>query len=88
MKSEVTFNFFEVDYVPGGCTLNTLRVCQWLLGTQTRSTAFSGCIGDDKWGKILENRIKNEGVKPLLHKSQTGEMTGKAVSLITKVRII
>lgn len=76
-------NFFEVDYVPGGCTLNTLRVCKWLSGQQGKAV-FSGCIGDDKFGAILENRIRHEGVIPLLNKSQSSHMTGKAVSLITK----
>ena len=76
-------NFFEVDYVPGGCTLNTLRVCQWLNGGE-KCTVFSGCIGNDRFGNILENRIKAEGVKPMLVTSKTGESTGKAVSLITK----
>ena len=82
---EEVVNFFEVEYVPGGCTLNTLRVCQWLMSSNSSSTVFSGCIGNDRFGKILENRILKEGVETSFIKSENSP-TGKAVSLITKIQ--
>ena len=54
---------------------------------QIKCTIFSGCVGDDREGKILENRIKFEDVSPKLVKSPTQKPTGKAVSLITRVSV-
>ena len=54
---------------------------------QIKCTIFSGCVGDDREGNILESRIKFEGVSPKLVKSPTQKPTGKAVSLITRVSV-
>ena len=41
----------DVEHVPGGATMNAIRVCQWLL---PGACSFSGTIGDDEvWGKYL-----------------------------------
>lgn len=78
---EVT-NYFEVEYVPGGCTLNTVRVCQWMSGLEN-STVFSGSIGNDRFGEILNRNIQRQRVKTRLFKVDN-DCTGRAVSLITK----
>jgi len=41
-----------VKFIPGGCTLNTLRVCQWMMG-ENGSTFFSGAVGNDALADIL-----------------------------------
>ena len=60
-------NYFEVEYVPGGCTLNTVRVCQWMSGLEN-STVFSGSIGNDRFGEILNRNIQRQRVKTRLFK--------------------
>jgi adenosine kinase len=53
---------FNVEYVPGGATQNSIRIAQWLIGVPN-ATSFVGCIGKDKFGKILEDKVKEAGVK-------------------------
>lgn len=40
---------YQVDYIAGGATLNSIRVAQWLLGSKG-STGYIGCIGKDAYG--------------------------------------
>jgi len=75
-------NYFEVEYVPGGCTLNTLRICQWMSLSESVAV-FSGAIGNDNFGEILARTIERQKVKAHLVKVPD-QATGKAVSLITK----
>jgi adenosine kinase len=75
-------NYFDVEYVPGGCTLNTVRVCQWMSGLEN-STIFSGAIGNDRFGEILNRNIQRQRVRTRLFKVDN-DCTGRAVSLITK----
>ena len=66
----------------GGCTLNTLRVFQWLSG-ENRMATFSGAVGADLEGKNLSRRLKRSGLNCLLD-VKTEHRTGKTVSLVTK----
>ncbi|XP_069699814.1 uncharacterized protein Adk2 isoform X1 [Periplaneta americana] len=52
---------YQVDYIPGGATQNSLRVAQWIL-KKPNVTVFMGCVGQDKYSKILETKARNEGV--------------------------
>jgi adenosine kinase len=54
---------FKVDYVPGGATQNSIRIAQWLIGVPN-ATTFMGCIGRDKFGEILEGKVREAGVNP------------------------
>ena len=50
-----------VEYIGGGSTLNSMRVCSWML--QEKNTAgYMGCIGKDKFGEILESTTTAAGV--------------------------
>ena len=60
-------NYFEVEYVPGGCTLNTLRICQWMSLSESVAV-FSGAIGNDNFGEILARTIERQKVKAHLVK--------------------
>lgn len=51
----------DVEFVPGGATQNALRVCQWVLNRPNVCT-FMGSVGDDEYGKILENKSRAAGV--------------------------
>ena len=54
---------YDVEYIAGGATQNSIRVAQWMLGTKNaRSTTYLGCIGDDKFGVELTQRSREAGV--------------------------
>lgn len=52
---------YDVEFIPGGATLNTIRVAQWMLQSK-ESTAYIGCIGKDKYGSQLANGARDDGV--------------------------
>lgn len=51
----------NVQYIPGGATMNTIRVAQWML-QQPQGTAYMGCIGGDENGNKLKTSCTSEGV--------------------------
>ena len=51
---------FSVTYSPGGAGLNTMRAAQSTLPTNT--VAFIGCIGSDDNGKVIREKIYQEGL--------------------------
>jgi len=50
-----------VEYIPGGATQNSTRVCQWMLQTPN-VTSYIGCVGDDDYKQKMEEASKQEGV--------------------------
>ena len=54
-------NNFQVEYIAGGATQNSMRVAQWILGTP-KSTAFFGCVGQDETAATLEKCAADAGV--------------------------
>lgn len=72
---------YTVEYVPGGATQNSIKVAQWLLGTPN-ATTFMGCIGDDKFGKILAEKTRNIGVN-VQYQIHEKEPTGTCAVLLT-----
>jgi len=61
MYKEMADTFPDVEYIPGGATLNSIRVAQWMLKTPN-ATSFFGCIADDKFGGILTKAAQKAGV--------------------------
>jgi len=61
-------SFPNVEYTPGGATLNSIRIAQWILGSGATdiSTGFIGAIGDDTNGDYIENMCASEGVHTCL----------------------
>lgn len=54
----------DVKYIAGGSTLNSIRVCQWVLKkSHPNCTAYMGCIGNDKNGEILKQYSAKDSVK-------------------------
>lgn len=51
----------DVVYVPGGATLNTVRVAQWA-GRGNVKAAYTGSIGKDKFGDVLKSTAEKSGV--------------------------
>jgi len=55
---------FNPQYIAGGATQNSIRVAQWMLKAQGKlnATAFMGCVGEDAFGKQLEDCASADGV--------------------------
>lgn len=71
----------KVDYIAGGSVQNSLRVAQWLTGIP-KVTTFFGCVGQDKYGKILYDRASGDGVN-VRYQYSDKEPTGTCAALIT-----
>ena len=75
--NEKNLPFFEeleknpnVSYILGGSIQNTMRYCSWVLNKQNLKNNFKltmlGCVGDDKYGKKINEALKENDVIPLL----------------------
>ena len=53
---------YKPQYIAGGATQNTIRVAQWMLKDKKGQTAFMGCVGNDEYGKKLEDCASTDGV--------------------------
>jgi len=72
---------YPVEYIAGGATQNSIRVCQWML-QQPNATAMAGCIGDDAFGKQLSAAATKDGVKGVYMVTPT-VATGTCAVLVT-----
>lgn len=73
---------YKVDYIPGGATQNAIKVAQWIL-KKPNAASFTGCIKDDKYGKILNENCKKIGVNTMYQMHEGSEPTGLCAVLIT-----
>lgn len=81
MFTELIENF-DVKYVPGGSTQNTLRVCQWILNEANR-TVFFGSIANDEYGETLRKKALEAGVHVRYQTNQANDIkTGTCAALI------
>lgn len=73
---------YEVDYVAGGATLNSIRVAKWCM--QDKGTAhYIGCIGNgDEFGTTLETQLAGDNVTGLFLKDEATP-TGTCAVLVT-----
>merc|ERR1719495_736802 len=55
----------KVEYIPGGGTLNAIRIAQWTLGKPGR-TGYMGAIGADHYGERMQAQLKQDGVHACL----------------------
>jgi len=72
-----------VQFIAGGACQNSMRVAKWV-GRENFDVSFFGCVGSDSDGKVLEECLKGDGVKPQYLVDAT-EKTGVCASLITGV---
>lgn len=70
----------KVKYIPGGATLNSIRVAQWCLGSEGK-TCYTGSIADDDAGTTLANGCKNDGVDTSFYKD-TAAPTGRCAVVV------
>uniref|UniRef100_A0A7S3JWM6 Adenosine kinase n=1 Tax=Aureoumbra lagunensis TaxID=44058 RepID=A0A7S3JWM6_9STRA len=53
----------ETEYIAGGATQNSMRVCAWMLkGKRENAVAFAGCVGEDDQAKKLQDCAADAGV--------------------------
>lgn len=83
---------YEVEYIAGGATQNSIRTAQWILGGPPNSTAYFGCVGKDEAAATLKKRAADDGVDARYQESSefpTGKcavlITGKDRSLVTNL---
>eukprot|EP01041_Mallomonas_annulata_P001569 gene1569-3036_t len=71
---------YPVQYIAGGATQNSIRVCQWMLQVPG-ATSYFGAIGSDNNGKILEQCASDDGV--LVHYMKNPDVaTGTCAVLV------
>lgn len=73
-------NSYNVEYIAGGATQNSIRICQWML-QKPNATAYIGSVGDDDFGKILAERATSEGVNVYYHLEKSAA-TGTCAVLV------
>ncbi|XP_022917016.1 adenosine kinase [Onthophagus taurus] len=74
-------NSYNADFIAGGSVQNALRVCQWILD-KPNVTTFFGCVGNDNYSKILENKARSNGVN-VQYQYTEKEPTGTCAVLLT-----
>jgi adenosine kinase len=74
-------SWFPVEYFPGGATLNSIRVAQWMLGAKGK-TVYSGAIGKDEFAKTLLQKVEEAAISPLFY-AQDELPTGTCAALIS-----
>ncbi|XP_012289164.1 adenosine kinase 2 [Orussus abietinus] len=72
---------YKADFIAGGSVQNTMRVAQWFL-EKPNITTYMGCVGRDKYSKILEERARTSGIN-VRYQYTDKEPTGTCAVLIT-----
>jgi adenosine kinase len=72
---------YDVEYIAGGATQNSIRICQWMLN-KPQSTAFIGCVGKDEYGKKLRAEAESAHVRVAYMEHDTTP-TGTCAVLVT-----
>ncbi|XP_024936456.1 adenosine kinase 2 isoform X3 [Cephus cinctus] len=72
---------YHADFIAGGSVQNSMRVAQWFL-EKPNITIYMGCVGKDKYSKILEERARSSGINVRYHYTDK-ETTGTCAVLIT-----
>ncbi|XP_035714538.1 adenosine kinase isoform X2 [Folsomia candida] len=81
---------YAIQYSPGGCAANSVRVAQWIL--RSSATVFVGAVGDDDESKKLVDLLRQDGtIVKCQHvtKSPTGRcavlINGTSRTLVTQL---
>jgi len=77
---EELVNNYQVEYIAGGATQNSIRVAQWML-QEPEASAYIGCIGKDTFGIKLRECATRDGVT-LHYLEDEKEATGTCAVLI------
>ncbi|KAB2031571.1 hypothetical protein ES319_D05G313000v1 [Gossypium barbadense] len=80
MYEEMTKKY-EVEYIAGGATQNSIRVAQWMLQIPG-ATSYMGCIGKDKFGEEMKKNSKLAGVNVHYYEDGTAPTGTCAVCVV------
>ncbi|XP_039138667.1 adenosine kinase 2-like [Dioscorea cayenensis subsp. rotundata] len=72
---------YNVDYIAGGATQNTIRVAQWMLQNPS-ATSYMGSIGKDKFGEEMKKNSKAGGVNVQYYEDETAPTGTCAVCVV------
>ncbi|XP_014223470.1 adenosine kinase 2 isoform X2 [Trichogramma pretiosum] len=72
---------YNAEFIAGGSVQNTMRVAQWLL-EKPKVAIYMGCVGKDKYSKILEEKARESGLN-VKYQYTDQECTGTCAVLIT-----
>lgn len=72
---------YNANFIAGGSVQNTMRVAQWFL-EKPRVATYMGCVGIDKYSKILEDKARADGLN-VRYQYTKKEPTGTCAVLIT-----
>mmetsp|Transcript_6428 Transcript_6428/g.6929 ORF Transcript_6428/g.6929 Transcript_6428/m.6929 type:complete len:338 (+) Transcript_6428:192-1205(+) len=55
---------YNAGFIAGGATQNSIRIAQWMLkkAGMENNTAFMGCVGNDEYGKTIDECASKDGV--------------------------
>ncbi|RWS16667.1 adenosine kinase 1-like protein [Dinothrombium tinctorium] len=81
LVEDLTKNY-EVKFIAGGSVQNTMRIIQWLF-SKPKVCTFMGCIGNDFFGRCMEFKATEDGVR-VVYMTDPKEKTGHCVVLITE----
>lgn len=75
---------YELQYVPGGSNLNTLKILQWVCQKkQPKVCTFMGAIGSgDEFGLKMEELVEKDGLNAVYMK--VSQSTGSCFVLLTE----
>ncbi|KAK2974745.1 hypothetical protein RJ640_007172 [Escallonia rubra] len=68
---------YNVEYIAGGATQNSIRVAQWMLQIPG-ATSYIGCIGKDKFGDEMKKNSKLAGVNVQYYEDESAPTVEKA----------
>jgi len=76
---------YDVKYIAGGATQNSIRVAQWRTATPG-ATSFVGCVGKDAFGAKLRDAATADGVQVLYLEDEEKPTGTCAVLVVDKER--
>jgi adenosine kinase len=76
-----------VQYIAGGATMNSIRVCQWML-QEEKATSYMGCIGKDENGEKLKAACKSAGLNTFFLEDETTPTGICAACIVDKERAL
>lgn len=76
---------YDVKYIAGGATQNSIRAAQWLLRSK-KATTFVGAVGKDNFAKLLKEACAKDGLTPYYFET-SAQPTGRcAVAILDNER--
>lgn len=72
---------FDIEYIAGGATQNSMRVFQWMV-EQPKVSSYFGCVGKDLYAEILKDIAEKAGVN-VKYQIDDSSQTGLCAALLS-----